>query len=236
MKLPPVMSPYLTKINFVALSLAVLVFMLPWSDIQCNGRDVATQSGLQSVWGGVSLSDEFEQLGAADSPGGDESGKDDIGIGLITFVVLLCVLAGAIIAGLVVFMNKPPVIDPAILACVALLLLVVQVVIGFPVDRAVKGANQDMGSGPRDGAVGALGNESPSIFGAQPKSGGPNPDEALARGLSAAMGIKTQRTGWFYLELLLLAIPTALLIYQRLPETSATLSQPAPLDTPTNPD
>lgn len=199
------LNAFLSRINFVALCGAVLLFFLPWTDVRCSGTSIATQSGLQAIYGGASRSNE---LGGEDGPSrprpganGEESPKDDVGVGLIICLAFLLVLGGAAAAGLILFKRMSPPVRPEVLAGGALVLLLFQVMIGFPLDRSVSRARQEAAGKGRD----AIGMPIP---------------------------IASHRVGWFYMELLLLAVPTALYVNSRYPVSKWLPVPPATAGTP----
>ncbi len=59
------------KLN-IGTTLAVLVlFFLPWIDIQCSQKSFATQTGIQTIYGGGSPSEEMKAFaGGGEQPGG----------------------------------------------------------------------------------------------------------------------------------------------------------------------
>lgn len=186
-------KPFLRKINFGTLCAALILFFLPWTRVQCSGQDVATQSGFQTIYGGASLADEFDEMRDGDAGGDDDA---DIGIGLIAFLSFMLVLAATLVAGLALFKQIELPINPGVLAAAALMLLLFQAMIGFPIDRSVSDARKQSRSD----------------------------EDSMTRAMGAAVPIRTERLAWFYIELLMLAVPAALYVLPRIPAGSAKAS------------
>lgn len=178
------------KINFGSVLCALVLFFLPWIDFQCSGKSMMTQSGVQAVYGGASLSSEMESLGGK---GGEDgvSGKEKDSIGaapLIAVSLLATVLAVAV--GIMVCRNpeKFPSYSVAGLAGVALLFILIQMAIGFPMKHKME---ESLGGGSK-------------------KESSQMPFENAA-GMMAAMQINIRYTHLFYVQLVALALPVGIL-------------------------
>ncbi len=184
------------KINFGILIGALLLFLLPWTSVQCNGREIASQSGVQSVYGGISMSGELEGLGKGEtSP--MQNKKGGTGAAVIVAVALLFVFVALVVTSLIVFNNLKPSIDPGMISALALGLLLLQAVIGFPVDKSVSEDQQ----------------QAPASAQGMPKE--------------LEMKMTSSRTPWFYFEVIFLMVPTGLFVYSKtLPQDSAATMPP----------
>lgn len=183
------MSQYLPRINFFALLAALALFALPWTEIKCNGRNLATQNGVQTIYGGISL-DESLEAASERQPAGERQQSQDrsdrTGFAPLVALAGLVVLAGAGLAFIAMTKHTATVFAPGLLAGIALLLLLVQLVIGFPVNREIAKAIAEQKS-----------SDDPPV--------------------AVMMDLRADRTTWFYLELLCLAIPAGFYINSRLP-------------------
>ncbi len=209
MQIPPAVSAHLSKINFATLCLAAILFLFPWSNVSCNGKEMGSQSGFQAIYAGFSKSGESKQMDdqmrAMGGPSGAEAQgeklDDDMGYALVTLLALLAVLAGAALSGMLLFKKMPPAVPPAMLAAAALVLLLFQALVGFPIDRSI---NRAMDKGKQSAKN--------DPFGGQ---------------MAGSIILKTERTGWYYLELLVLAVPAGLLIYSMIPDRKPLATSPA---------
>jgi hypothetical protein len=123
------------KLNLVTTLAALVLFFLPWIDIQCSGQRLATQTGFQSIYGGGAVPEELEALASSEPT--VKKGPDSLGFAPLVGMAFLLVAAG-------VFFSLRAVLDEwrtdnfhLILPAAALLLLVVQLLIGFPAKKAV---------------------------------------------------------------------------------------------------
>lgn len=181
MNLKQLLEAFQHRINFAAIGLAVLLFLLPWTNVKCNGDKFASQSGLQKIYAGISVDAPGQ---GNDSRSETDKADDDIGYGLIVLLSFLILLGTLALSGMILFKQARPPLSPGALATVVLVLLIFNWMIGFPIDRAVKRAvNKDKQPGEIDVPV----------------------------------MMTSERTGWFYLELIALAIPTAIFINSKIP-------------------
>jgi hypothetical protein len=177
------------KLNLISLGIAVILFLLPWTDVSCNAKKVATQSGIQATYGGVT-----SELGPTDS-----KEKPDLGGSALLLIALLLVLGGAAIALLIVLKKNVPPINPAILAGVAFLLILLQAMIGFPINKVVN----------------------------EKKASNAQANDEIGRMIGDAAMFSVTRTAWFYLELLALAIPAGVYGYERYSRRKAAAPVPS---------
>lgn len=182
------MAEYLPRINTVTLLGALVLFFLPWTEIQCSGRHVATQSGLQAIYGGFSLSDDLQAK--MDAEQGSAEPEDDIGYAYPIAIALLLVLVGTLMAGMQLLRAGKAPIAPGLLAALALALLALQIAIAFPVNREIARQMAESAASESD---------------------------ALAQSMSAMIEVRADRTNWFIFELLCLAIPAGLYLNSKLP-------------------
>lgn len=178
------------KIKFGSTLTALILFALPWVDIQCSKESMVTQSGLQVIYGGASLSDEMKNLGdgAEESDGSGESA----GFAPLVLLALLAVLGAAYYSYISLFKGgERAQLLSTVLPAVALVLLLFQLMIGFPVkNKMIEEMSDSSSEVQSDDEFDALG-------------------ESIAAAMMANIRVKT--TPFFYLELLALAIPTLIL-------------------------
>ena len=182
------------KINLGSTLIALFLFFLPWIDFQCSGKSVITQSGVQTIYGGGSLSSEMEAM--AKKNGGDTSsisgnskdGKDDIGAAPLIIISLLATILAVVVAVLA-FRNpdRYPAYSVGALTGVALLFIFIQMAIGFPMKKEMY---DKMGGEKAGAAEGSLGD---------------------AAGMMAMMNINIKCTKVFWLNLIFLGVPVGVL-------------------------
>lgn len=175
------------KINIASSIAALVLFFIPWLDIQCSNHSVATQSGLQTIYGGMSPSKEMSEMARSESKKGKSSSKDDsAGISILVAVAFLAV-AGAVVASFLIFKGASGVHPqaPGILCAAALACIAAQMATGFPVtDMMKEGMRKESGGRPDEDAL-----------------------AAASAGMASAM-IQVRHLPGLYLELIILGIPT----------------------------
>ena len=138
------------------LAAALALFLLPWTDLQCSGTTVLTQSGLQASYGGYSVTtDDGEQLRQvieAERDAAEELQGEHIARKLdlrdrertlfwapmmIAYALLLATGTGV---GFALRPGRQRVFLLGCCAALALLLLLVQTGVGFPPERLVEAA------------------------------------------------------------------------------------------------
>lgn len=113
---------------------ALALFFLPWIDIQCSGKSVATQTGLQAIVGQATLAEERQtERGSLHRQEPESLGSARLvagGLIVLVFAVLLLLLAVA---------GHHPLAEGigSLLCALALALLITQVIEGFPVKDAL---------------------------------------------------------------------------------------------------
>lgn len=171
------------KINLGSVLIALFLFFLPWIDFQCSGKTLITQSGVQSVYGGGSLSDELEAM--AKKNGGSEDSQESMGIALMVGIGFLATLV-AVGIGVLAYRepNKYPEHTVAVLSGVALLCILIQMSVGFPIKKEMY---EKMG-------------------GKEQKEQADNPFSDMGE-MMGAMSINIEYTNAFYLCMIALGIP-----------------------------
>ena len=124
--------PYHGLSRFGADAAALVLFFLPWVDIQCSDTSMATQSGVQIIYGGGSPSQEITDLDGKE----DQSGQESMGFAPLVGLALLAVI-GAVVAAFAAIRSAtaPRGNLPGILCAVALGLSALQMMAGFPVKK-----------------------------------------------------------------------------------------------------
>jgi hypothetical protein len=119
---------------------ALVLFCLPWIDIQCSNKSLATQTGIQTIYGGGSPAPEMEAF--AKEQGKDKTrgkqGDDSMGYSPLVALALLAVI-GAVAASFMAIRSDdgPRGNTAGILCAVALALLAVQMMVGFPAKKSI---------------------------------------------------------------------------------------------------
>jgi hypothetical protein len=131
-----------SKVNLLATFAALVLFCFPWMEVQCSGKPMATQSGVQAVYGGASLSDQMNNFVGSKNKAAD---KPDLGTAYLAGAVLL-ITALAAWSSFIVFRGGriPPGLIPERLCALAILLLTAQVAIGFPAEKRMEEASDKM--------------------------------------------------------------------------------------------
>jgi len=175
------------KLNIASTFAALVLFFLPWIDIQCSNKTIATQSGVQTIYGGSTISKELEGFADKGKMRNTTSNKEEsMGVSILVGVAFTAVIA-AFCAALLAFRGMPGVSSHAvgILCAAALVSISLQLMIGFPVREKL---SEDM---------------------AKPAKSQPSEDPFAGAGASmAAAMIQVRHLPSIYLELLALGIPT----------------------------
>ncbi|MDA0765221.1 MAG: hypothetical protein O3A87_08365 [Verrucomicrobia bacterium] len=172
------------KLNLGTTLAALCLFFLPWLDFQCSGKSMMTQSGLQVISGGGTPSAEFEDL--AGSSGKSKMDEEERRMSPIVGIVFLDLLLAFVlsIAALRVADHRWSSVVQGLCAG-ALLLLALQMAIGFPAAEAMQESLHRGG-----------GREA-------------NPESAL---VAAMLDLKVKRLPSLYLLLAVLVIPTLMFV------------------------
>ncbi|MFD0896027.1 hypothetical protein KBB96_08775 [Luteolibacter ambystomatis] len=129
----------LRKINLLTLISAIVLFFLPWIDIRCSGQAIATQTGLQTIYGGASPSDQMEAM-AKETPSRRAQRNDDDSLGWspVIAVALLAILAGTVFAFLALrHGDSRHDTSTSLFATLGLILIAIQMAAGFPAGKAL---------------------------------------------------------------------------------------------------
>ena len=185
------------KINLAALAGALVIFFLPWLDMQCNGNSMITQTGIQSVYGDGTLSEEMATLanmeGDIDSENNDsaQAFSEDyrpapawLAAGALLLILLALVLA----VRDVVSAEANDLSPIALLGSMALGFVALQLLLGFPLENT---ARQAMAKAQSD------------------QEGSDNPFAAVG---AAVLRMQVIRQPWIWAEFAFLAVPGVLWI------------------------
>lgn len=118
---------------------SILMFLLPWVEVRCNGFTAVTQSGLQSCFGAYTEAVGLGDARLQNQPGFAMHHERVKAAPLMWFYGLL-LLAGLVL-GLALPISMPRLTALASCAIVAFVLTVVQLSIGFPIAELVDKAN-----------------------------------------------------------------------------------------------
>jgi len=182
----------IAKLNIVSTLAALALFLFPWLDIQCSAKSFATQSGIQTVYGGASAAKELPSSseGQIKIDVDKKHQKESIDPSFLAGIALLAV-TGAVVLAFRNFILGKKSDAVGILCAVALIALVIQMLAEFPVRSGLAEAMaQDSGSTRPNDSFENAGNEMAKMFLVQ---------------------IQVRYLPAFYLELLALGIPTLVL-------------------------
>lgn len=184
------------KIRLGSSLAALFLFALPWLDIQCSEKSMATQTGFQVIYGGGSASEEMNALGDESKTKSDTKSPDSMGYSPLIGLALISVIASVWFSYLALFRGSNPAERySAILPAIALGLILLQLMMGFPAKKKIieamsEGSSKSHSSKTMDDPFSGLG-------------------ESMASAMMMNIRIKT--TPALYLELLALGIPSLLL-------------------------
>lgn len=180
----------LPKLNLLSALAAVLFFFLPWTSIECHGRQMATQTGVQVITGGATAVEKIEP-----SQIDIKSRKDpSLGRSYLAIIALLCAVSAvvtgfaAVVTGHGHFAGGPGMLCAWALAC-----LIAQATLDFPVKRELTKELAGKNSGL-----------------SKSKSGPEGFEQALSQEVAARIQVRV--LPGFYAELAALGIPTLILI------------------------
>ena len=171
------------------------------ADIQCSEKSMATQTGFQVIYGGGSTSEEMKAMGdhsrrMSTSTKTTSKSPDSMGYSPLIGLALISVVAAVWFSYLALFRGS----DRAdrystILPAVALGLVLLQLMMGFPAKKKIIEAMSEVSSR------------------SQSSKTKDDPISGLGESMASAMmiNIRVKTTPALYLELLALAIPTLLL-------------------------
>jgi hypothetical protein len=185
------------KIRFSSSLAALFLFALPWLDIQCSEKSMATQSGFQVIYGGGSASEEMKALGDDTKTKSASKSPDSMGISPLVGLALIAVVAAVVFSYLALFRGSEAAEKySTFLPATALGLILLQLMIGFPAKKKII---ESMSEGTSKSQK----SQSPD-----------DPFSGLGKSMATAMmmNIRVKTAPAFYLELLALGIPALLLV------------------------
>ena len=140
----------ISKLNFVSFAAALGFFFLPWLDFQCSEKSKIIQSGFQTITGGGSLEEDVK-LKSEDQK--NDEWRERLDVALYVAVALGCVALGLLLSFIGLLGGGPP--SPALpaLAAMALILIGLQMKLGFPMDRKIVESFQKTGVDGRAAAA-----------------------------------------------------------------------------------
>jgi hypothetical protein len=140
-----------TKLNLLATLGALILFFLPWIDIQCSQRSMITQTGIQTIHGGGTLAEEFKSK-QDDAP---KKGDDRPGPAILVGIALVFTLAafGFSLASAFGRRNRDRAVG--ILCGAALALIIVQLILKFPAERDIANSRKDKPAAEDLSAIGS---------------------------------------------------------------------------------
>jgi hypothetical protein len=118
-----------------------LMFFLPWVDVRCNGMTALSQSGFQACIGDYSESILMAERRQGNQPGFRMKGDKVRPAPLLWIYGLL--IAFGMIGGIALSVGVPRLISLFLCGFVGFVLLMIQLMVGFPITEQVKKANAD---------------------------------------------------------------------------------------------
>ena len=176
------------KLNLVSALAALVFFFLPWVSIECNGKRMGTQTGVQMIVGAATTTPAFQSGGAVPQT----EDKKSLGVSYLATAALIAVVAALLVAfaGLIKGSSDDE-LGAGILCTMALAFLLLQAALGFPAKTELQKALDAQGEFT------------------QPKDALNQAGKAVAEQLVGMLEIRP--TPWFYLELAALGIPVLIL-------------------------
>ena len=171
---------------------ALFLFFLPWIDIRCSGKSFATQSGIQTIYGGGSLAGEMEAFSEKYQDSEESKDEENMGFSPLVALALLAVVGGVVVSFLALRSGNPKQTNLVGMLCAAALVLIsAQMAIGFPVK---KGLSESMAESSKNEASGKF-------------------KDPLGSGMAEAMmmQIQVRHLPSLYLTLVMLGLPTLML-------------------------
>ena len=178
------------KLNLLSALAAVLFFFLPWTSIECHGRQMATQTGVQVMTGGATQIEQTDSIRLEVKSRKDPS----LGRSYLAIVALLCAVSAvvvgfaAVVTGHGNFSGGPGMLCAWALAC-----LIAQAALDFPAKREL---------------TKELAGKSRGL--SKSKSGAEGLEQALSEEIGSR--IQVRPLPGFYAELAALGIPTLILL------------------------
>ena len=182
------------KLNIGTTLAALVLFFLPWIDIQCSQKSMATQTGIQTIYGGGSPSEDMKAFAEKNGQMKSGGGKNDESMGYspLVAIALLAVLSAVVISFKALRSREEPKTNlVGILCATALVLISAQMMIGFPVKKNLGKSMAESSKTERSG----------------------DPMDDLGSGMATAMMMNIQicHLPALYIELLMLGLPTLVL-------------------------
>ena len=168
------------RIRLSSAIVALILFFLPWVDVNCNGTTLLSQSGFQASIGSGSLNPQLDEMSKNSSNAGNskkdvEKSKESLGVAVAVLLSFFCLLGSVVCFIKVQKGNSGLDGIGGVLALAALVLIIIQLIAGFPVEDS-------MGSSAPD----------------KSESG------QMAAAMAAAMTVDTKFRFWFYLHVIAL--------------------------------
>ena len=177
------------KLNIVSALAALVFFFLPWVSIECNGKRMGTQTGVQMIMGTATSS---TPQGRPETPQAKMDEGKSLGTSYLAAAAAIAVASALLIAfAALIKGDKDNERGAEILCTLALVLLLLQAAIGFPAKREMqKSLDEQRGATPAKGSFDEVGTQ-------------------LAEQLVASVEVRP--TQWFYMELAALGVPALIL-------------------------
>ncbi|MGC4017681.1 MAG: hypothetical protein QM755_24660 [Luteolibacter sp.] len=127
----------LGKINFLTALAALVLFFLPWIDIRCSNQSIATQTGIQTIYGGSTPSEQLKPRSSqVRAELKEDKSKDSLGTAPLVGVAAAYVVGAVILSFLALRSgSKRSELIAGILCAMALALIGLQMAVGFPARR-----------------------------------------------------------------------------------------------------
>ena len=134
------------KLNLASTFAALVCFFLPWLDVQCSGKSMATQSGIQVAIGKASAGDAMNAIeerqkasmpqGVKQIPPDEQQAKGGPKVALLTSLSLVALLL-ALGASIMVLRGDARVSNNVvgILCAASLSAIIMQMLVGFPLEN-----------------------------------------------------------------------------------------------------
>ena len=173
---------------------ALILFFLPWIDIQCSQQSIVTQTGIQTIYGGGSPSKEMQAFMDEESQTKSSGDNSDESMGFAPLIALaLLAVIGAVFLSFIALRSEEPILTTlvGILCAIALVLISAQMVIGFPAKTSLGKA---MGESARTEA-----------------SASPMDDFGSGMATAMMMNFQVRHLPSLYITLVMLGFPTLIL-------------------------
>jgi hypothetical protein len=169
-------------ISLASLVAGAVLFFLPWLEFQCQGKTILQQSGLQIVTGRATVGEVLAKMNPEVKS--RQTGGDGIEMGFLSLASGMFLLFAAAAAWRQVREGGDDPASAGVLAGIALVLVCIQMAVGFPIERSIREGLKSRSSGATQDPL----------------------ESALEKGI--ANGFKTRCLPAFYLYMTALAVPT----------------------------